>query len=571
MMSLKTSHAGSTITLLLACCSFMVRTSMIPAGVFVDAFQGREIPSTVPTSPGTALFVAHFLVNTEINQMLDMADELSALGHESQFVVSTMYADNVRKRGYPVVAETPDMSKMEPWWSNWQNDNMAQGIPARSWSEYFRRSIKNAFQASSELYEPSLVILKDHLEARPKLPDVIVASFFSDMAFDLARYHDIPLAVSNASPLGSIFNYEDVPACPSGLYWGSLQDYQSFWYRFQKFIIFGNIMSIAIPMSFRLNAIRDKHGLPPVNDPMEVLNRATWIVGYPFGIEFARKLRPLTKVVGFITQPYQPPRLEGAEMSPSDQKLEQLLDQHSDGVVYAAFGSLAYLTQEWFDGIIQGMSQWANDQTSTSPNKNNAMGIIAIKEDNRRHLNVAKIPDNVQLLSWTNQKMILAHAHTKAFITHAGQGSLAEGVHNQVPMLAFPLFADQFTNGQKIVEAGIGAMINQRVESFISAAKVAESLGNITSNPTIMENLNRHYQISARMGGAKAAAAILEDMIVFGHLDHLIPLEEKSSFVANTNADIYGAFLLLLAVGFYGVKTMIKKLMGVVGRKVKQA
>jgi hypothetical protein len=78
------------------------------------------------------------------------------------------------------------------------------------------------------------------------------------------------------------------------------------------------------------------------------------------------------------------------------------------------------------------------------------------------------------------------------------------------------------------------------------------------------------------MGGAKAAAQVLEDMIMFGHLDHLVPLEEKSSWVANTNADIYGIVFLLLFLGFYGMKTIVQKVLAEARRgggatKVKSA
>jgi UDP-glucoronosyl and UDP-glucosyl transferase len=519
-----------------------------------DAFQGRPPVPTVPEGPKTALFVAHFLVNTEITQMLDMADELTKLGHKSEFIVSTMYADNVIKRGYPVVAETPDMSKLEPWWTNWKVENMAKGIPARDYNEYFQRTIVQAFGASAELYEPSLVIIKDHLEARTALPDVMVASMFSDMAFDLSRYYDIPLAVNHAVPLGSLFDYEDKPAVPSGFLSGTTQDYQSFYWRLQKFDMFRRIMMMAIPMSFKINAIRAKYGLAPVNNPMEVLNKATWLVAYPYSLDHARNLRPLTKMLGFITNKYQPPA-EGVEMSSDDQQLEQLLDEHSDGVVFAAFGSLTHITQGWFDAIVQGMADW---QAMQSGNK--TYGLIAIKKENREHLDISKIPANVKLLDWTNQKMILAHANTKAFITHAGQGSLAEGVHNQVPMLAFPLFADQFANADKIVEFGLGSSVNQRKDE-VTADIISEKLQYVTSTPSIIDNLNFHYQTSARLGGAKSAAQVLEDMMLFGHLDHLVPIEERSSWVANTNADIYAVFLVTFVGSILVLKAVFKILL----------
>jgi UDP:flavonoid glycosyltransferase YjiC (YdhE family) len=48
----------------------------------------------------------------------------------------------------------------------------------------------------------------------------------------------------------------------------------------------------------------------------------------------------------------------------------------------------------------------------------------------------------------------------KLFITHAGLGSLAEGVYHGVPLITMPGFADQFGNAAKAERKGFGIQIN---------------------------------------------------------------------------------------------------------------
>ena len=509
-----------------------------------QAFNARTLPSVKLDRPGRVLFVAHFLTNTEVNQMLEMADELKTMGHESTFIVAATYSDNVRRRGYEPI-ETLDLNAKPELRAQWRA-SMELGITAPTWWEYFHRTFNDVFETNAQMYEPALIVIKDYLENNSK-PDVMVASMFSDMAMDLAVKHDIPLAVNFACPLGGFFDYEANPTAPDPLLWGKAPAYQNFSYRLWKTVKFAKMMSGLVPLSFKINAIREKYDLAPVSNPMDMLNKAVFLVSWPLGLDYARRLRPLTVMTGFITSNWQQP----AKLSDSDKELAKILDKHTDGVVFSGFGSLAVLTQEWFEAIVKGMSMWVAEQGP------NAVGLMAVKLENRKGLDLSVVPDNVVLLEWTNQKMILAHANTKAFLTHGGQASVAEAVHNQVPMMAFPLFADQIANSEKVEEAGIGAMLFHRYES-VTPEKVAAKLKYVTSEPSVTANLYRTYQISVRHGGAKTAAKAIEDMIVLGHLEHLVPIEEKSSFVANNNLDVKATLLALFAVIFLVGYSLLK-------------
>lgn len=63
-------------------------------------------------------------------------------------------------------------------------------------------------------------------------------------------------------------------------------------------------------------------------------------------------------------------------------------------------------------------------------------------------------PENVLVSKWLPQTDILAHPNIKLFISHCGLGGMVESKFLGIPVLAFPLFADQFTNAKEAVQEG---------------------------------------------------------------------------------------------------------------------
>jgi UDP:flavonoid glycosyltransferase YjiC (YdhE family) len=63
-------------------------------------------------------------------------------------------------------------------------------------------------------------------------------------------------------------------------------------------------------------------------------------------------------------------------------------------------------------------------------------------------------PDNVLTGKWLPQDDILAHKNMKLFISHGGLGSVIESKFHNIPIIAMPLWGDQMSNAEKIVEEG---------------------------------------------------------------------------------------------------------------------
>ncbi|ELU08195.1 hypothetical protein CAPTEDRAFT_74773, partial [Capitella teleta] len=67
-----------------------------------------------------------------------------------------------------------------------------------------------------------------------------------------------------------------------------------------------------------------------------------------------------------------------------------------------------------------------------------------------------KVPSNVFVSEWIPQNDLLAQPKVKVFITHCGNNGQFEAVYHAVPMVAMPIFGDQFHNAKRMVHKQYG-------------------------------------------------------------------------------------------------------------------
>uniref|UniRef100_A0A182P4R4 UDP-glucuronosyltransferase n=1 Tax=Anopheles epiroticus TaxID=199890 RepID=A0A182P4R4_9DIPT len=88
------------------------------------------------------------------------------------------------------------------------------------------------------------------------------------------------------------------------------------------------------------------------------------------------------------------------------------------------------------------------------------------------------VPKNVFIRAWMPQNDLLAHPNIRLFITHSGLLSTQEAIWHGVPIIGFPVFADQFRNINYCVERGIGKRLSiQRFQAEELVQTVREVLG----------------------------------------------------------------------------------------------
>lgn len=126
------------------------------------------------------------------------------------------------------------------------------------------------------------------------------------------------------------------------------------------------------------------------------------------------------------------------------QDIQKFIDKWEDGFVYFSFGThlkLPSLPQGHQDAIFQAIRKFPK------------IGFVMKWNGGEVPKN---IPDNVLPAEWLSQQDILAHPKIRAFITHGGLLSIQESVYHGVPMIAFPTFAEQDYNAERIHGAGRG-------------------------------------------------------------------------------------------------------------------
>ncbi|XP_045499627.1 UDP-glycosyltransferase UGT5-like [Colias croceus] len=73
---------------------------------------------------------------------------------------------------------------------------------------------------------------------------------------------------------------------------------------------------------------------------------------------------------------------------------------------------------------------------------------------------VENLPRNVMTMRWLPQYDILKHENVKVFISHAGILSTIEALDAGIPVIAIPLFGDQFGNAAALADAGVATIVS---------------------------------------------------------------------------------------------------------------
>ncbi|KAH7682743.1 UDP-glucuronosyl/UDP-glucosyltransferase protein [Dioscorea alata] len=122
----------------------------------------------------------------------------------------------------------------------------------------------------------------------------------------------------------------------------------------------------------------------------------------------------------------------------SDQCLKWLDSKEPGSVLYVCFGSLGKFTamqmHEMASGLLGSGHQfiWVVKSSGETPVVDEEKGLV--------------------VNGWAPQVLILNHPSVGGFMTHCGWNSSLEGITAGVPMITWPLFAEQFFNEKLIVE-----------------------------------------------------------------------------------------------------------------------
>ncbi|KAH6834340.1 hypothetical protein C2S53_012087 [Perilla frutescens var. hirtella] len=123
--------------------------------------------------------------------------------------------------------------------------------------------------------------------------------------------------------------------------------------------------------------------------------------------------------------------------------LAWLDSKKANSVVYACFGSMAKFSLAQLNEIADGLDASGHDFIWVVRKANDDDGQLPTERFEGRGLIIR---------GWAPQVVILDHPAIGAFVTHCGWNSTLEGVCAGVPMVTWPLFAEQFYNEKLVTE-----------------------------------------------------------------------------------------------------------------------
>jgi hypothetical protein len=153
------------------------------------------------------------------------------------------------------------------------------------------------------------------------------------------------------------------------------------------------------------------------------------------------------------------------------------------------------------------------------------------------------VPDNVLIRKWIPQNTLLSHESVLLFITHCGNNGQYEAVYHGVPMIGFPLFADQPYNARRMELKGLG--IEMDILSF-SSEELVDNVRRIVSDGSYKDRAAKASAIfrADPQSPVERAAYWIEHVCRFGG-DHLRSGGQDLAWYAYLMLDILA---LVLAV-----------------------
>lgn len=141
--------------------------------------------------------------------------------------------------------------------------------------------------------------------------------------------------------------------------------------------------------------------------------------------------------------------------------IDWLNDKEPNSVVYVNFGSIAVMTGQQLTEFAWGL---ANSKKPflwiIRPDLVTGESTIGLEPEF-----LSETRDRGMLASWCRQEEVLKHPAIGGFLTHNGWNSTLESISSGVPMICWPLLADQPTNCRYCcVEWGVGMEIDSDVK-----------------------------------------------------------------------------------------------------------
>ncbi|XP_062004684.1 UDP-glycosyltransferase 73C12-like [Rosa rugosa] len=159
----------------------------------------------------------------------------------------------------------------------------------------------------------------------------------------------------------------------------------------------------------------------------------------------------------------------------------------SSSVLYACLGSLCNLTSEQLIELGLGLEASKKPFIWVVRGSGQSEGLeLWMKENGFEERTKER---SLLIRGWAPQTLILSHPSVGGFLTHCGWNSTLEGICAGLPMITWPLFADQFLN-EKLVEQILKIAVRVGVEYPMKWGE-EEKIGVLVKKKNVKEAIDK--------------------------------------------------------------------------------
>ncbi|KAI3800195.1 hypothetical protein L1987_35505 [Smallanthus sonchifolius] len=191
--------------------------------------------------------------------------------------------------------------------------------------------------------------------------------------------------------------------------------------------------------------------------------------------------------------------------------LKWLKTQPSKSVVFLCFGSMGVFKKDQLKEIAVGLERsglrflWVvRNPPSDDENESSSGGKEFELDDILPEGFLTRTRDKgLVVKNWAPQQAVLSHWSVGGFVSHCGWNSILESVVAGVPMVAWPLYAEQKMNRVYLVkEMKVAVAVKTSVNDFVTAGEVEEKVRELMAGK---EGKGVRERVLEMSGRAKAA------------------------------------------------------------------
>jgi MGT family glycosyltransferase len=406
------------------------------------------------------------------NNCVGIGDVLRRRGHRVVFIVEESFAGTLEAQGFE-----ERLMRLGP-------KPEVEEAPGQFWKDFIRETApvfrKPTIEQLGEFIAPTMQALLDgarYVDDRLReiidglAPDVIVED--NVCAFPALPASGRPwVRIASCNP--AEIKDPDVPPLFSGYPAADRTGWDAYWDEFRR--THGD-------MHAQFDAFCRERGAPGLPE-LEFIHESPFanLYLYPDEVDYARA-RPLTGWTNLQTS---------VRATDAAWELPEPLAQADGPLVYLSLGSLGSADVGLMQGLIDALA-------------GSRFRVIVSMGPQHDQLTLAGNMTGAEFLPQTS---ILPQVD--AIITHGGNNTVTEALHFGKPMVALPLFWDQYDNAQRVHETGVGIRLDTYGHAPEELTGAVETLLGDTALHARLDAISRRLQAAS---GTEAAADAIERVL----------------------------------------------------------